>query len=327
MTFSTEKIRSAIDSRRTVAIVWAALWLLSLVALAARVPDGRLTDILSAGAPLWKTRVLTYLLHIAAITLSGLLLLRLDNACNLMQKRTWLPATLFFFFNACDPALADRFNIGIVMSPLLVVWLYLLFGSYQKPGQEAAFAIGLLISAAALLWPPTAWWLIAFALGLVYMKAFTWRSITALILGVATTVWLLYSIGQLFDLTLFYPFESFIDLDTHLPFAMQVGTDSDLIRFGIIVLIGIGSCLSGCYLISRNKIQIWRSNRFLEVLFLFVAADALLNPSRMGDFLPLLHLLAAQAGSYYLIHARNRYVAYQACVVAVVYLTLFLWNF
>ena len=68
MTFSTEKIRSAIDSRRTVAIVWAALWLLSLVALAARVPDGRLTDILSAGAPLWKTRVLTYLLHIAAIT-------------------------------------------------------------------------------------------------------------------------------------------------------------------------------------------------------------------------------------------------------------------
>ena len=117
----------------------------------------------------------------------------------------------FIYLGAVKSWVADRFNIGIVMSPLLVVWLYLLFGSYQKPGQEAAFAIGLLISAAALLWPPTAWWLIAFALGLVYMKAFTWRSITALILGVATTVWLLYSIGQLFDLTLFYPFESFID--------------------------------------------------------------------------------------------------------------------
>ena len=149
--------------------------------LAARVSDGTLTDILSAGAPLWKTRSLHHLLrHIAAITLSGLLLLRLDNACNLMQKRTWLPATLFSS-TAAPPALADRFNIGIVMPPLLVVWLYLLFGSYQKPGQEAAFAIGLLISAAALLWPPAAWWLIAFALGLVYMKAFTWRSITALI--------------------------------------------------------------------------------------------------------------------------------------------------
>ena len=104
-------------------------------------------------------------------------------------------------------------------------------------------------------------------------------------------------------------------------------THGDLIRFCSMVLLVTGSGLSVCDLMYRVNRLIWGSNRFLEVLFLFVAADALLNPSRMGDFLPLLHLLAAQAGSYYLIHARNRYVAYQACAVAVVYLTLYLWNF
>ena len=99
MTLSTEKLLSAIDSRRTVPIAWGTVWLLSLVALVMREPDRSVVGTLPADTPLLQSRVIIYLLHSAATLLSCVLLIHLNNTCNLMQRRTWLPATTLLFLN------------------------------------------------------------------------------------------------------------------------------------------------------------------------------------------------------------------------------------
>lgn len=327
MTLSTDKILSAIDSRRSVPIVWGTMWLLSLLALVVRDTEQSSTYFLPADAPLWQTKVVVYLLHAAATLLSCLLLLHLNNTCNLMQRRTWLPATILLFLNLCNPAFADRPNTALLLSPLLVVWLYLLFSTYQKEGRETAYAIGLLTTACSLLWPPAVAMVIVFGVGLVYMQALSWRSIVALLLGIATPVWLLVCASVVFDLHPYYPFDRFVSLVPGLSYTFQIDNPTTLLWYGVAAFIGVCCCISSSYLISRHKIQIWRSNRFLLLLLLFVLVAALLNPDCMADFLPWIHTIAAQAAAYYLIHARNRYAPWQACVVTVAYLLLYIWNF
>lgn len=45
----------------------------------------------------WKMQTALYVIHLTAVGLSCALLLRLNNTYNLMQQRTWLPATLLLF--------------------------------------------------------------------------------------------------------------------------------------------------------------------------------------------------------------------------------------
>ena len=74
----------------------------------------------------WKMQTALYVIHLTAVVLSCALLLRLNNTYNLMQQRTWLPATLLLFFNSCVPAFAHTLNVGILLSPILILLLYLL---------------------------------------------------------------------------------------------------------------------------------------------------------------------------------------------------------
>ena len=64
----------------------------------------------------WKMQTALYVIHLTAVVLSCALLLRLNNTYNLMQQRTWLPATLLFFFNSCVPAFAHTLNVGILIA-------------------------------------------------------------------------------------------------------------------------------------------------------------------------------------------------------------------
>ena len=73
----------------------------------------------------WKMQTALYVIHLTAVVLSCALLLRLNNTYNLMQQRTWLPATLLLFFNSCVPAFAHTLNVGILLSPILILLLYL----------------------------------------------------------------------------------------------------------------------------------------------------------------------------------------------------------
>lgn len=271
----------------------------------------------------WKMQTTLYVIHLAAVILSCVLLLRLNNTYNLMQQRTWLPATLLLFFNSCVPAFAHTLNVGILLSPILILLLHLLHGTYQSQGQQAAYGIGLLIASGGLIWPAFTFLLIPFAAGLAYMQTFTWRSVTALILGALTPAWLFFCICIVFDLTPTYPAESLfprIDVDN----IVAIKNTGFLIATAII---GICCGVSDSYLMTRHKIQIWRSNRFLLLLFALLILLCIINLHFLDEYLPLLHVIMAQSAGYYLVHTRNRYVLWQTGIAAIVYLSLYVWNF
>lgn len=271
----------------------------------------------------WKMQTTLYVIHLAAVILSCVLLLRLNNTYNLMQQRTWLPATLLLFFNSCVPAFAHTLNVGILLSPILILLLHLLHGTYQSQGQQAAYGIGLLIASGGLIWPAFTFLLIPFAAGLAYMQTFTWRSVTALILGALTPAWLFFCICIVFDLTPTYPAESLfprIDVDN----IAAIKNTGFLIATAII---GICCGVSDSYLMTRHKIQIWRSNRFLLLLFALLILLCIINLHFLDEYLPLLHVIMAQSAGYYLVHTRNRYVLWQTGIAAIVYLSLYVWNF
>ena len=271
----------------------------------------------------WKMQTALYVIHLTAVVLSCALLLRLNNTYNLMQQRTWLPATLLLFFNSCVPAFAHTLNVGILLSPILILLLYLLYGTYQSQGQQAAYGIGLLVASGGLIWPAFAFLLIPFAAGLAYMQTFTWRSATALTLGALTPAWLFFCICIVFDLAPTFPTESFF-----LPIAVE--NIADIKNTGFLVaatIIGICCGVSDSYLMTRHKIQIWRSNRFLLLLFALLILLCTINLRFLDSYLPLLHVIMAQSAGYYLIHTRNRYVLWQMGIVAIVYLCRYAWNF
>lgn len=271
----------------------------------------------------WKMQTTLYVIHLAAVILSCVLLLRLNSTYNLMQQRTWLPATLLLFFNSCVPAFAHTLNVGILLSPILILLLYLLYGTYQSQGQQAAYGIGLLIASGGLIWPAFAFLLIPFAAGLAYMQTFTWRSVTALILGALTPAWLFFCTSIIFDLTPTYPAESLFP-------RIDVNNIAAIKNTGFLIaaaIIGICCGVSDSYLMTRHKIQIWRSNRFLLLLFALLILLCVINLHFLDEYLPLLHVIMAQSAGYYLVHTRNRYVLWQTGIVAIVYLSLYVWNF
>ena len=146
---------------------------------------------------------------------------------------------------------------------------------------------------------------------------------TALILGALTPAWLFFCICVVFDLAPTFPTESFF-----LPIAVENITDIKNTGFLVAAtIIGICCGVSDSYLMTRHKIQIWRSNRFLLLLFALLILLCTINLRFLDSYLPLLHVIMAQSAGYYLIHTRNRYVLWQMGIVAIVYLFLYAWNF
>ena len=181
----------------------------------------------------------------------------------------------------------------------------------------------MLVASGGLIWPAFAFLLIPFAASLAYMQTFTWRSATALILGALTPAWLFFCICVVFDLAPTFPTESFF-----LPIAVENITDIKNTGFLVAAtIIGICCGVSDSYLMTRHKIQIWRSNRFLLLLFALLILLCTINLRFLDSYLPLLHVIMAQSAGYYLIHTRNRYVLWQMGIVAIVYLFLYAWNF
>lgn len=113
-----------------------------------------------------------------------------------------------------------------------------------------------------------------------------------------------------------------------LPIAVENITDIKNTGFLVAAtIIGICCGVSDSYLMTRHKIQIWRSNRFLLLLFALLILLCTINLRFLDSYLPLLHVIMAQSAGYYLIHTRNRYVLWQMGIVAIVYLFLYAWNF
>ena len=84
----------------------------------------------------WKMQTALYVIHLTAVVLSCALLLRLNNTYNLMQQRTWLPATLLLFFNSCVPAFAHTLNVGILLSPILILLLICFTGHTSRKASK-----------------------------------------------------------------------------------------------------------------------------------------------------------------------------------------------
>ena len=144
-----------------------------------------------------------------------------------------------------------------------------------------------------------------------------------LILGALTPAWLFFCTCIIFDLTPTYPAES-------LFFRIDVDNIAAIKNTGFLIaaaIIGICYGVSDSYLMTRHKIQIWRSNRFLLLLFALLILLCVINLHFLDEYLPLLHVIMAQSAGYYLVHTRNRYVLWQTGIAAIVYLSLYVWNF
>ncbi len=324
------KIFSVIGRHHYAPGIWCVMLLLSLEsAIFGKGWQTELSDTLGGifTCTPWVTTAIVYLAYLLATILSCWLLLRLNNAYSLIQQRTALPSTLLVFFNGCVPSFANTPNIGIWLSPLFVGLLYLLYSTYQSPGRETPYSIGLLIMIGALIWPPFIALLLPFLVGLIYMRAITWRTITAMLLGVLTPVWLFFCVYFLFDLDPPYSIADFTAIFVPDEIAVSPWSIKNIGFFIALVIVGISCCISISYIISWYKIQTWYSNRFLALLFAVLLIICLLNPLSLTSCLPLLHILLAQAIGYYLTHAQNRFLLWQAGIVIAIYLFLYIWNF
>ncbi|MBQ8424250.1 MAG: hypothetical protein IJY36_08385 [Coprobacter sp.] len=264
-------------------------------------------------------------INLTALFLCCLLLERLNHTHTVMQQRTRLPITLLLVFNCFNPDIITTFSSGTILSPILLLMIYRLYGTYQGEGQYAAYSIGLLSVIGAIIFPPFLLLALPFGLGFLYMRSTGWRTTTAFILGIVSILWLIFCAYILLDFT-YTP--SLAELFPFTTFTLYEPIAHDRMSYFIaIAVIGLCCVVSATYFFSRHKIRIWLYNRFMVLLTICLLIIAGLDCDNVKHYTPLLNVIGALSASNFFLHTRNRYAFYIIGIIIIGYITLYIWNF
>ena len=122
-------------------------------------------------------------------------ILQLNNSFNIIQVRTFLPATFYLLFMGVNPIFYNDIK-GSIATLLIVLCYYILFASYQKPlSQVNALNISLLLVLGSLLWPPLLFFFPVIWQGFRHFQSFNIRVFFASLIGFVIVYLLIFTLS------------------------------------------------------------------------------------------------------------------------------------
>jgi hypothetical protein len=181
-------------------------------------------------------------------------ILQLNNAFNIIQVRTFLPATFYLLFMGVNPIFYNDIK-GSVAAFFIVLCYHFLFTSYQKPlSQVSALNISLLLVIGSLLWPPLLFFFPVIWQGFHHFQSFNVRVFFASLTGFAIVYLFIFTLSIILeDKTIF--FSSLPQSDTLFIFLKPYLSTLEWSAWGFLLLFYL---IIGIYLHTSNiSERIW----------------------------------------------------------------------
>lgn len=236
--------------------------------------------------------------NVVAIVVIGALLDRLVKTFAFVREHTMLAATMFLAVTLLNPRLISQ------SAPLLtaLVWTLVtiaLFFQYERPDRLGPV---MLISAAltlcAMFCYPAMFYIPIVLVGTMQMRTFSFRSLCAVLVGIAVPLWLAYAFGWIDFATLRFSFA--------LPTVQQLTashTLPTLLMAALTALIGTILGFGNILTLMSYRQELRAYNGYLNITALATILFMALDLVNISAYMPILNMLmAVQAAHFFTIH-------------------------
>ena len=243
-------LRSISRSRVTNIITFFATFLASILTIYKNAeffvspqPDNKLWNLVeSLNSDILFGDIVNFVIY----SISAWVLFKINEHFSLTSVKSRLPFMFFLIFLLGTPQL-HLISEGTVASITFPIMIYMLFSAYMKEiSSIQSFAIGAIMSVAAMFWINIVLYFPIFIIGLVIMRSFSFKSFIAMILGLLTLFWIRFTIEFTTDnLDSFYLYLSqILDFKTTSIFTLSI---PEKVIIGIIFFISFCNLLYGLF--------------------------------------------------------------------------------
>ena len=205
----------------------------------------------------------------------------------------------FLLLEMLSLSLLSQLSLANIASLLVCTAIFILYSSYMMgAAPEKGFLIAFIFATASIFYARILYLLPVFAIGMQQMRASSWRTYAAMIIGLITPYWIILGMG-------------WIDAEqidfTALKIPLQLPTlSSGLIPAVLTIVLGMFSGIFNLLNISRENIQTRAFNGFITILSIYTALLMCIDHTHIETYLPVLNIAVAIQCTYNFTTIQNR---------------------
>lgn len=308
----------------TIVLLMASAWVAAYIG---SVPMQGVTNgvCFSSVSSLGMSPVLSLSLNTAVLLGIATLLIFLNKSYSFIRDVTHIFASSFLLLELANPVLTTRLFDGSVLCVMAWAVCFILFGSYQERYPQRKVYITFAILSACCMFQYAVMYLIpVFFIGFLQMRAMSFKSFIAMLLGLATPFWIALGTGM-------------VDVQSLMPPKLEnIWSNLDVAQSGFFITALAVEALVTLVLLVVNviqtlnyKMQIRSYNGFINILTLSTILIMAIDYNNVLVYLPMLNsCLAIQIAHTFTINKfLRRYILYAvlvlACVGAYVWQTIY----
>lgn len=259
--------------------------------------------------------VISLLLMAATASLFG----TLNKVFNFMRAPSALTSTLFVVMLASLPMAAGQFYGGTLLCFVVLGVTALLFSCYaDTSATRRVFLTFFILSLASLVQYAFMFYILIAILGLAQMRVLNLRSVLAMLLGIASPVWILYGFGVMELSDIGWP--HFVNSISQLSLPGMITVFSAV---GLTMVIGFAAMCANLMKILGYNAKFRAFNGFLSLLLIFTMLLMIIDYVNISVYFPLLCLTAAYQAAHYLSARSPRSVVWTMGTILLIYLAVY----
>lgn len=253
------------------------------------------------------------------LALTAVSFVALNKVYNVMREPSALMSSLYVVMVMSMPMAAGQVYGGVLLSGVMLAVVALMFSCYgDTTANRRVYITFFIMSLAALVQYTFVFYLPIVIVGLAQMRILNVRSLLAMLMGVVSTVWILYGVGAIGLSDIEWPrFASTL--------SQQSVTEKivSLTAVGLTMILGFAAmCANLMKMLSYNA-KFRAYNGFLTVIFLSTMLFMAIDYSNYTAYFPILSLTAAYQMAHYFAMRKQRGIVWVILAVMVAYLGIY----
>ena len=245
----------------------------------------------------------------------GALLLIINKAFNFIRSVTWMHISVFLMLMAGNPITSGTLYSGTLMCLAVAAVTLMMFASFKnRRAQRSVFTAYAVISLLAMFQYAYLYLLIAILLGFLLMQIMNLRSFLAMIIGIATPLWIVLGthLANVNDFCL----PSYQSLWAEL---QSTQLHISIISMIVLAVLTIATTGANLFQIINYKLQVRAYNGFFVYLTMLTIAMLAIDYRNSFVYLPTLYMcFAIQFAQFFTINTHTRrYIAVIMLLIAV----------
>ncbi len=218
------------------------------------------------------------------------LLVLLNKLFNFVRAFTFVFSSMFLLLELASPLSSARLGVGTLMALLLVGGVFLLFSQYMQRGQSqrSIFLVMAVLSLCTLFHFAFIFLIPVFFVGFLYVRAMSIKGFVAMLLGLATPLWIGVGFGLIDPLA--YQHANVAAIWAARDFSRL---PIDILTAVVTAVVTIVFTVINLMTVLNYRLQTRVYNAFFVVLSMLAVAAMAIDFNNIIDYLPILNLCLA----------------------------------